>query len=223
MPLNANALTTLADVKAELGLTGTVDDAYLESQINFVSTAIEDFIGCKLGYQSGKVEKIKGYGGTRIRVSLTPVVVLTDVTIENPLGIQATLDVDDMEIENDGFEGFIYYRSGWPWTAPRPKGSITRDPFPGHEESTIRVTYDGGYVLPANQPGTFPQADLPLSIQRAATLSVSTVYNRRGSDRAIKSESLMSYRVDYGTQQNPSGFSDEVASLLMPYRCIRGA
>lgn len=232
MPLNANALTTLDNVKTELGITGSADDAYLESQINFASTSIETFLNRKLGYEAGKVEKVKGYGGTRIRVALTPIVELTDVTVINSVGVTTTYDVADMEIEYDGIEGFVYFRSGWPWTAPQPFGTIARDPLPGHEESTIQVTYNGGYVLPADLPAVDPQVALPIDIERAAILAVATNYSRRSQDRSIKSEALMSYRVEYQSQAAlasiaqmlpVSPFSAEVTAMLLPYRCIPGA
>lgn len=230
MPLNANALTTLANVKTELGITGSADDAYLESQINFVSTAIETFLGRTLGYEAGKVEKVKGYGGTRIRLSLIPLIEVTDVTIVNATGVTATYEVADMEIEYDGKEGFLFFRSGWPWTAPRPFGTIARDPLPGHEESSIQVTYNGGYVLPADLPAVDPQIALPIDIERAAILAVSTNYARRSADRSVKTERLMSYSVTYqDSSVSSSGsfpvspFNAEVTAMLMPYRCIPGA
>jgi len=223
--LNSNALTTLDNVKSELGITGTDDDAYLERQINVVSNAIEKFLNRRLGYQAGKIEKVKGYGGSRIRLSLVPLISVDDVTFINSDGVLATLDVANVEIENEGLEGFLYYRLGWPWTAPRPFGTIARDPLPGHEESSIQVTYDGGYVLPNDGPAVSPQIDLPSDIEQAAILAVSSAYLRKGEDRTVKSERLMSYSVTYqdGGSVSGSPFSADVTAMLAPYKFIAGA
>lgn len=51
MALNANALCTLADLKAQLGITGSTEDARLEMYINAASQFVERFTGRKLAAQ----------------------------------------------------------------------------------------------------------------------------------------------------------------------------
>jgi hypothetical protein len=136
-------------------------------------------------------------------------------------------DVDDVEIK-DALGGLIYYRAGWPWTVPRPPGTIAGDPMPGQEWPVIEVTYDGGYDLPSSASPT-----LPGDIQRACSLAVASDYRKRGLDRDIKSQRLMSYSVTYERtgigeatlhkMYPASPFSSQVTQMLVPHRRIPGA
>jgi len=221
--LAANALTSLQAVKQELRLTTNDDDVYLRRQINSVSGAIEDFLGRPLGYQAGIVELVAGFGGNRILVSRRPVLVLTAITFAG----QVSVDVADVEIE-DAEAGWLYWSGGFPWTVPMPTGTISGSPLPGHEDRSISVTYSGGYVLPAGVSPT-----LPAAIEDAAILAVSQKFQQRGRDRSATSERLMSYGITYGGGRNStattarmfpsSPFSDEVTSLLTPYRDVAQA
>jgi len=229
--LNANALTTLDAVKLELGLSSSEfdDDDYICSQINFASALIEDFIGRKLAYESGVVERVAGYGGNRIHVTKKLPIIgdITSIEFTNGAAVSFPVDVADVRIENAEI-GSLYYRGGFPWTVPRQLSTLSGDPLPGQEDQPIEVTYDGGWVLPASTP-TGEQVALPLAIERACILVTTQAYNRRGDDRSISGERLMSYSVTYvgagSTATQFAGtpfaaFPPDVIAMLTPYRCI---
>ena len=230
MALAANALTTLRDVKLELGISSVdvTHDRYLESLINSTSSQIETFLQRNLSRDAAKVERVSGYGNFTLILSLTPVLSLTSIEIISMTAPPLfPFDITDVEIK-DADAGLIYYRAGWPWTVPRPSGTITADPMPGQEWNVIEATYDGGYDLPASITST-----LPADIQRACTVAVSTEYRKRGMDRTIKSEKLMSYSITYdktgmgeATMHKlypASPFSAQVTQMLVPHRHIPGA
>ena len=227
MALAANALCTLTEVKTELSITVATHDAYLESLINYASTAIENFLNRKLGKVTDKVEKVPGYGGCRIRLSLTPVLSFSEVSIVEPYLPATPVDISDVTLEDSG-AGFLYYRSGWPWTVPLEAGSIVPNPLVGQEQKAIEVKYTGGYILPNDAGPT-----LPADIERACILIVAYEYNRRGQTRGVKSESLMSYSVTFenavgstATQAKlfpSSPFPSEAMMILLPYRRVNGA
>jgi len=226
MSLAANALTTLSDVKAELGISDPDSDNYLETLIDAVSAEIEAFLGRSLTYEAGIVEDVAGFGGYRITVSKTPVLNVTAIELIDPWYPAATIDVSNITIDNAD-AGLIYYRAGWPWTVPCPPGTIAGHPAAGQEQKSIRVTYDGGYELPAATTPT-----IPLDIKRAATISVTTRFRQQGRDLNITRESLMSYSVTYA---NPVGDTATQAKMypgtslpsaammmLLPHRRIAG-
>lgn len=235
--LNANALTTLADVKDELLITDTNSDNYLCTQINRVSAAIETWLGRKLQKATAIVERVPGYGGNRIQVSRYPIIDITQVQLINDAQPFDVLDANELQIENQG-TGHIYREAGFPWTVPRPKGTIARDPAPGHERLSVEVTYDAGFVLPndVGYPGVAPDIPLPEQIQQATVLQVATNFLQRGVNRGVERERLMSYEVSYGRGNRfkaegvrdadalrvtiPSPFITEVTDLLVPFRCI---
>jgi hypothetical protein len=229
MVLAANALTTLADVKVELDITDATHDAYLETLINSVSTQIETFLQRQLESVTAFEEMVPGYGLYKLRVSRTPVLTVTAVELFSTAvpSVFYTFDLTDLQIENPN-GGVLYYPGGWPWTVPLTRGTIKADPIPGQEWPAIKVTYDGGYALPAAVTPT-----LPADIQRACTIAVSTEYRKKGQDRTIRSESLMSYSVTYEKTgigeatlhklYPASPFSSQVTQMLVPHRHIPGA
>ena len=230
MALAANALTTLQDVKLELGISSTdvSNDRYLENLINAASAQIESFLQRNLSKVTAYQETVPGYGNYRITVSRTPVLSVTSVemieTATPP--VYYAFDIDDLIVENAN-AGLLYLPSGWPWTAPLTR-TIKPDPISGQEWPSIRVTYDGGYDLPASATPT-----LPADIQRAATLASAHGFLMRGRDRSIKSEELMSYKVTYEKTglgeatlhklYPASSFPMEVIQMLVPHRKIPGA
>jgi hypothetical protein len=226
MSLAANALTTLSDVKGELGVSDSDSDSYLENLIDSVSTEIETFLGRKLAFSSGHVEDVAGFGGYRIRLSRLPVISLTSVEMIDPWVPSTSMDISNVSIEDDD-AGWVYYRGGWPWTVPCPPGTIAGHPLAGQEQQSIRVTYDGGYELPSASVPT-----LPLDIRRAATISASTLYRQRGRDLTVKREQIMNYSVTYfnavgdtATQAKmypATSLPTAAVMMLLPHKKIAG-
>jgi len=230
MALAANALTTLQDVKLELDISSVdvSNDRYLEALINSTSSQVEAFLNRELSRNEAKVDRISGYGNYTLILSKTPILSLKSIILTS-MGtpILFPYDVADVEIK-DALAGLVYYRAGWPWTVPRPPGTIAGDPMPGQEWPVIEVTYDGGYDLPSSLSPT-----LPADIQRACTLAISSEYRKRGMDRNIKSQKLMSYSVTYERtgigeaalhkMYPASPFSSQVTQMLVPHRRIPGA
>ena len=231
MPLAANALTTLQDVKLELDIASTdvSNDRYLTSVINAVSTQVETFLQRQLGRVTAFEEMVSGYGLYKLRVSRTPVLTVTAVELFSTAvpSVFYTFDLTDLQIENPN-GGVLYYPGGWPWTVPLTRGTIKADPIPGQEWPAVKVTYDAGYELPAAVAPT-----LPADIQRAATLASTNEFRMRGRDRNIKSEKLMSYSVTYEKSglgeatlhklYPASAFPSEIIQMLVPHRHIPGA
>lgn len=231
MALASNALTTLQDVKLELGISSTdvSNDRYIETLIGSVSSQIESFLQRKLEKVTGFQEMVPGYGLYKLRVSRTPVLSVTNVEMlqSSIPNVYYDFDLTNLQIQNPE-SGILYYPAGWPWTVPCPPGSIAGDPASGQEWPSIRVTYDAGYDLPSSANPT-----LPADIQRACTIAACDDYRMRGKDRNIKSEKLMSYSITYERTgmgeatlhelYPATGFSSQVTQMLVPHRRIPGA
>ena len=145
MPGNAAALTTLAAVLAELGLTGTIDaarDAYLTTLIDRYSAKFATLCNRSFYFDPAVVEYLPGYGNTRLVLKRTPIVSVASLVYDG-----GTIDPVDYMIENAN-AGFLYARYGFRNTAARQGGSITGDIWPGTEAPVYVCTYAGGYVTP---------------------------------------------------------------------------
>lgn len=141
MVLAANALTTLATIEGELGITAGAEDAFLTRLINSVSDRIEEYCGRSFYRVAAQADSVGGYGGFYLRVARTPLLSIASITFDGE-----TLDSDGYEIDNTN-AGMIRSTSGFDWTA----GSwqhIIATPIPGTERKLYDVTYAGGYLTP---------------------------------------------------------------------------
>jgi len=133
-------LTTLAELKAALQITVSTYDTLLSSKIRAASDAILSHCGRE--FARAKVEEtVKGYGDTRLMLSLTPISSVVSVA-------QDSSPITDYVVENAKV-GFLYRRAGWDWTA-QLGWSLSGTPIPGSEEAVFAATYYGGYLLPGD-------------------------------------------------------------------------
>lgn len=178
MALEANALTTLATVKEELGISTTQWDAQLERRINVASDAIQTYLGRPLERATVTSERVKGYGDQRILLLRTPVVSITSIIYGG-----ATIDAAGYYIENAD-AGIVFRSSGWEWTAIERTDSILQEKQPGTEEGLLLVTYVGGWQTPA-QGGT---RTLPFDIEQACVDTVVQGWRNKGKYQNLQNE-----------------------------------
>ena len=167
-------LTTLATMKAELGIVTGADDAAILAMIGQASAAIERDLNrgalglasyCETYRTSPSTGGYSGRGRLRLMLSRTPVATITSIVEDG----QTLTAGDDFDFEAD--VGFVNRLAGGrvrEWTA-----------------QTIQVTYDAGYVLPR-----FPARDLPADIERACLSLVKLYYFARNRDPLVKSEDV---------------------------------
>jgi len=185
-----NALTTLADLKTQLGISGATEDNELTRIINVASQTLENQIGRKLYYEASISEDLGGYGTPQLALSRTPLVSITSVTFDSTTVPAADYETYSLDA------GLIYRPGGWSWTTPT-LGNITSDPFPGYERKLYTVVYDGGWVTPQQVGVPTPVRTLPYDLEEAALRIASGIYRMRGRDPSINSERLMSWNVSY--------------------------
>lgn len=160
------ALTTLATLKSELGITGSGSDTRLSLLITQVSAAIESFLDRRLERRS--VTDVFVQPRRTLYLSAWPVVSVTSV-VENGL----TLTTDEYVIDTDA--GIItppLYGVGYgsPWGYRTYWSSAT-------------VVYTAGYILPGNVG-----ANLPGDIERAALDLAIRSFHGAGRDPTLRSE-----------------------------------
>jgi hypothetical protein len=197
IPPTSTDLTNLATVKAELGLTGTADDAWLATIISAQSAAIASHCRRTFGRASyGETFPApKATGGysrpvQRVVLSVVPVANVASITEDG-----AALNPADFEVDP-------------------PSGLVWRLDAQGHEvewpNRRIVVAYSAGWLLPGR--------DLPADIERACLLAVGAAWHGRSRDPALRSEAVdgvlnRSWQVGAGA----AALSAEVQALLAPY------
>lgn len=212
MTLGASALTSLATMKDELGITDSSEDTRLERYINAASRMIASFCARTFEYNAAIVEKRAGRGDVYLLLARPPVWSVASVTFDGSAVDSASYEIHDTQA------GELYSLYGWLWTTNRNIG-VAQDPAPGNERNLFTVTYAGGWQTPAQSPVSGVDA-LPVDIEQACIALVSFLRGRRGADLSVQAESLMSYSVTYGAPAgaDTGGIPGPIAAMVAPYR-----
>lgn len=182
MALPANALTLLATVKAELGISVSTHDTVLERLIGVASEAVARFCGRKLHYQAAIVETVRGYGGQVLLLKRTPIVSITSIVIDG-----TTLAADSYSIK-DADVGSVYREVGWQWTSPLAEGLAAPAQVPGAEVHKYTVTYTGGWVFDPQAGSPTPARNAPYDLEQACIETVVHLWRFRGRFSNAKTE-----------------------------------
>jgi hypothetical protein len=202
MALNtATALGTLAKLKARLRITVNTYDTLLEDAITVASSLIAQSMHRPLGYVAAQVDYVVGDGTTELLVKRPPVWSIASVSIDG-----AALDASEYECvsEEDKYGGVIINSAGWRWTTMLAGEGAARDPLPGHERRSWKVTYAGGYQLPGQNAVAGVDA-LPAHIEEACYRAAAYFFAQMSSDPTVQSESLLSYSATYGAAATTIG------------------
>lgn len=197
-------LTTLATVKAELGITDTSNDTALGRKIDEASAMIVSYLGYPLS-QEIVVQTIRADNSCEAAAALylerTPIVIISSVVADG-------VTLDDSEYDFDAKSGALY----------RLGASGVCD----WRFSQIAVTYTGGYVMPADEVYPYPAGDrLDQGIESAAISLVQSLWFWKGRDPLVKSEDIPNIRsVTYwvGDTGRPGELPPDVISKLAPFK-----
>ena len=195
-------LTILANVKAELDLTTTVEDVDLETWIDQASALISAVCNRVFGSETVK-QTFRTRGNScgqwptyeKIILDRTPVTAFTSV-VEN-----GTTLVEGTDFECDTESGIMTRLSG--------------DYEKRWDFRVLEVTYTGGYEL----LGT-----LPLPLERATITLVKQFRSASKRDPLLKSEDIpgvlsQTFWVG-GTGKESNGLPQDVETMIAPYRNI---
>lgn len=209
VPLNANALTTLAEALIVLGLTtdsgGPVDDK-VTRMINSASDLFENRCDRKF-VLTDEVESVPGFGTDKLRVSRWPVVTVAGITYDG-----ATVDITDLFIDKPA--GLLQLQGGFRNTAHFDGSAIGTPSLPGTELPLYAVTYQGGYITPqhdgdAASPFDGDDRNMPYDLEEAV---LTLIRSRAGArtvvrDPTVKSQKLRTWAASYVTSGNSAGGS----------------
>lgn len=163
-------LTRKEKVKAELGITGTDDDALFDDLIDEASSAIVSF--CRRPFaREVLTETVPGYGDFLLKLERTPIISVSSVTKDSGI-------ITDYSIDDAG-AGTLYRRGGWAWSVQSIAGLSGWQRWPGRglplprqEEPLFAVAYTAGYLLPQQNrlSGTVSVASADNSFNDSALL-----------------------------------------------------
>ncbi len=214
-----NALTTLATLKEDLGISGSSDDDQLNRIINAASDRVETYCQRSFYRVTTETDRVPGYGWTKMYLARTPVNSITSVTYDGD-----TVDSDNYNLR-DADSGLVEKAGGWVWSAHNAN-DITKGPMPGSERYLYLFTYDGGWYTPKQYDDDNSNTRaLPWDIEDACLeICRALWYAKKRGDPSIVSEKLMDWSASYGssaaTVDAESGLPVAAVVTLKRYRRI---
>jgi hypothetical protein len=205
MALTSQALTTLAVLKSELGISGSTEDTYLERLIERASQGLQSALDRSVYYEEDIVEYVTGGGTSLLIVDRTPITSISSIIYDTGSGTTTTVDATDYRIAAAA-SGLIERVGGvWPDTSDRT--GVLLDPVTSTQRRSIKVTYTGGWVTPqqADDDGSLTR-DLPYDIEDAVLQFAVQHYREKGRDTSVKSIKALKTSVtwhDHGAGSMP--------------------
>ena len=195
-----NGYATLAQVKAALRITDTVDDSLLEMAIESGSRAIDGYANRNF-YANGTAVRVF----TPSDSFMTEIDDLISVTTlktksDDDSGFDTTWTTDDYQLEplNGRADGITT-----PYTNIRAVGDYLFSQFEG--EATVQIT------------GVWGWATTPIAVTQACVIQSSRIYKRLDSPLGVAGIS------DIGIMRVSNRLDPDVAQLVDPLRRIRFA
>ena len=209
--LTANALTTLVSVKLIAGVSATVDDSLFNLLIDRVSQNFLQAIKRDLRKATFTSEVYTPNDLQYLVLRNYPIQKLTTII---DAGSTLTVDVDYSMTDYDALVGRVYRAAGW--QGKYLVSGMTDDIVAGVRE--ILITYDAGYLFPADAGYTAGDADsLPLDISQFCEEEVARRYQRIKRQMigvASSHEGGVSYTAE---KFDEAGFTAEACAIIRRY------
>lgn len=194
-----NGYCTLADVKAALRITDTVDDLLIENSINSACRMIDQY--CNRNFYSGSAGEVRLYkanDGFTVNIDDAQVITLVETAATDPLVFDTVWDASDWQaLPANRWANGAYY----------PITGITATDnylFPVWADmALVRVT------------GTFGWPTVPEPIKFASIIQASRLFKRLESPLGVAGIS------DIGIMRVGANIDGDVAQLCNPYRLLR--
>jgi hypothetical protein len=195
-----NGYATLAQVKAALRITDSVDDALLEMAIESGSRAIDGYANRSFYSQGSAVRIFTPNDNFLTEIDDLVTLTLLETKTDDDSAFDTIFAADDYQLEplNGRVDGLAV-----PFNFIRAVGDYLFTQF--EQEATVRVT------------GVWGWPSVPISITQATVIQASRIYKRLDSPLGVAGIS------DIGIMRVSNRLDPDVAQLVDPLRRIRFA
>jgi hypothetical protein len=195
-----NGYATLAQVKAALRITDSVDDALLEMAIESGSRAIDGYANRSFYSQGSAVRIFTPNDNFLTEIDDLVTLTLLETKTDDDSDFDTIFAADDYQLEplNGRVDGLAV-----PFNFIRAVGDYLFTQF--EQEATVRVT------------GVWGWPSVPISITQATVIQSSRIYKRLDSPLGVAGVS------DIGIMRISNRLDPDVAQLVDPFRRIRFA
>lgn len=194
-----NGYCTLAEVKAALRITDSIDDSLLETAVESASRLVDGYAGRNF-YSAGSAVRYFT-PEDRIVCEIDDLISLTSLQVSEDLDsvFDQTWAATDYQLEP--LNGKVDGLTGWPATRIRAVGAYIFGTNIG--EASVKVT------------GTWGWSAVPTAVKQATVIQASRIFKRLDSPLGVLSSPDLGY-IRVGTRLDP-----DVQQLVEPYRLAR--
>jgi len=194
-----NGYCTLAEVKAALRITDSIDDSLLETAVESASRLVDGYAGRNF-YSAGSAVRYFT-PEDRIVCEIDDLISLTSLQVSEDLDsvFDQTWAATDYQLEP--LNGKVDGLTGWPSTRIRAVGAYIFGTNIG--EASVKVT------------GTWGWSAVPTAVKQATVIQASRIFKRLDSPLGVLSSPDLGY-IRVGTRLDP-----DVQQLVEPYRLAR--
>ena len=154
-------LVTLAEIKVDLGVSHTDDDAKLERYIVSAREWVEKRTQQKIATQTWEFT-IDEFPPAEIKLPFSPVQDVVSILYDDPTGLEAEVDVIDYYVDNVSKDSWVFPIESWPTTLDAV--------------NAVRIQFIAGYPTSAAAPAPLLQA---------IRLKIQEFYDREDNGQAI--------------------------------------
>ena len=221
MALIAGAMTTLADVKAMLGITDTAQDVRLENLINRISAMIAHYCDRAFTRATYTAETYHGNNRQLLILKQWPVVSVTSVSTGGTVISSSEYEVKSQ----DQAMGAIYMAGGWNAATTYATG-LTLDTWASGRDYS--VTYVAGYYMPTDvtvapadphyvvgDPASLPLELVSLCETMVAAANLAWSYNTLGLKRIT--EGGLTYEWGSAAAYGAHGLPNDLEAIISRY------
>lgn len=200
-----NGYATLAEVKAALRITDSIDDTLIELAIESSSRSLDTYTG-RYFYNAGTAARVFVADSNSYTV-IDDAITITQVATADDLDANYDTIWDATDYQKEPLNSVSGGITGWPTTALR---AIDDKIFPTSgglnwqgKEACVKIT------------GTWGWSAVPVAIKQATILQAARVFKRNESPLGVLSSPDLGF-IRVGTRIDP-----DVAMLVDPYRTLR--
>jgi len=201
--INANGLTTVARLKAFLGITVATHDTILERLINMASDFISNY--CNTVFQEAIYtnEIYDGTGSLNLVLEKAPISTTASFQIEERTGKSSWSSIDNSSYYIDYVTGIVHSRGSGFIDMPQK----------------YRATYTAGYAFDNFTPGATLESLGMGDLEFATWKLVSKAFDNRKGSTDVQSESIGDYSVSFRVSAMTDPIVKEILSnYVRPHR-----
>ena len=201
-----NRLTTRTNVKQEINISSTTNDAFIDNLVLRASDAVESYTGRKF-QKLDITETLQSQGQPLLVLSHRPVQSITQIKFDGSTISSTTYEIDDKNA------GILFRKSSWTNTLMRSHFIENIPRFIGERDWSVRYVY--GFDLPNSTLYSASTAKLPNDVEHATIQAIKAWYLERDRNPRLRMQRIGDAQESLFAPENVDSFALPPISLAL--------